>query len=120
MWEIIACCYEQCLLSLVVYTKFQENEFNDCNKGTFVNNVEERHFNRKSSYLQESFSNIEKLQTIEVQSKIIACILCAFDFKSTNLKKQSTDKLKQTFIAKLVEGLQPYVKIENIDQLLCQ
>lgn len=113
VWEIIACCYEQCLLSLVVYTKFQENEFNDCNKGTFVNNVEERHFNRKSSYLQESFSNIEKLQTIEVQSKIIACILCAFDFKSTNLKKQSTDKLKQTFIAKLVEGLQPYVKIEK-------
>ena len=113
VWEIIACCYEQCLLSLVVYNKFQENEFNDCNKGTFVNNVEERDFNRESSYLQESFSNTEKLKTIEVQSKIIAYILCAFDFNSVKLKAESKDKLKKTFIAKLVKGLQGYVKIEK-------
>ena len=88
VWEIIACCYEEQLL-----------------KNIFTNG-----FTPKQTYLQESFSNINKLKTIQLQSRIIASILCAFDFTG---KQPEVDVINTSFIATLVKSLQGYVKIEK-------
>lgn len=87
VWEIIACCYEEELLKFIF------------DKG----------FTPKQTYLKESFSNINKLKTIKLQSNIIASMLCAFDF---NGKKPEVDVIKNTYFQWVIDKLRNYYQLE--------